>query len=167
MEKHDFDYCTCTDPEEVHCKMCRTEEDDPVHDVKPIAPKHDGSKHYYAENFGKITCDTDLSTHPSKHDIQIRELTDEVRQAREDGYIKGLEDGRKSEVHVSELEQQLKERDAVIAEWKSKYEGAKIAFNSACNAELRMSAYSEQVDVMVNHAERIAALANSETEKQK
>jgi len=40
-----------TDPEEVHCKMCRREEDDPIHDVKSVAPKHDGSEHYYAENF--------------------------------------------------------------------------------------------------------------------
>src|SRR5882672_666746 len=31
MDKHTFDYCTCADPEEVHCKMCRMEEDDPVH----------------------------------------------------------------------------------------------------------------------------------------
>jgi len=48
-----------TDPEEVHCKMCRREEDDPIHDVKSVAPKHDGSEHYYAENFGmKVgTCD--------------------------------------------------------------------------------------------------------------
>jgi len=63
------------------------------------------------------------------------------------------------------LEQQLEERDAVIADWKSKYEGAKIAFNSACNAEAGMSAYSGQVDVMINHANRLYTLANSETEK--
>jgi len=47
-------------------------------------------------NSCKTTYDTNLSTLANNHDIQIRELTNEVRQTREDGYIKGLEDGRKS-----------------------------------------------------------------------
>jgi len=79
---------------------------------------------------------------------------------------------------MAQLERQFEERDAEVSEWKSKYKGAKIAFNSACNAEKnilaegRKAGLEEAADLAVglnNSRHELAklfrALANSETEK--
>jgi len=87
---------------------------------------------------------------------------------------------------MAQLERQLEERDAEVSEWKSKYEGAKIAFNSACNAEKNILAEgrkagleeaaivaetemhqwdSMEADMATALVTAIRALSNSETEK--
>lgn len=59
--------------------------------------------------------------------------------------------------HCDTLKQQLKERDAQIVDWKSKYEGAKLAFNSACNAEENIRAEGRKAGI-----EEAAVVAETE-----
>jgi len=85
-------------------------------------------------NSCKTTYDTNLSTLASNHAIQIRELTNEARQAHADGRKAGLEDAACYIEKANDVEDRIR-----IAE----------DIRALANSETGMSAYYGQVDVMI------------------